>query len=46
MSRLTADVERSRGYLPAVGKGLVSVVGEEDVLGFEVRMDEVEVVED
>lgn len=46
LAGLAADVCRRRGDPAIVGKGLIRVVTEENVLGFEVGVDQVEIVQD
>jgi hypothetical protein len=41
-----AVVGTGRWYLPIVREGLVLVVAQEDVLGLQIRVDQVEIMED
>ena len=41
-----AVVGAGRWYLPIVREGLVLVVAQEDVLGLQIRVDQVEIMED
>lgn len=43
---LTVHSSRRRGDLPVVGKGLISIVAEENVLRLQICVDEVEIVKD